>query len=283
MGRTRHGTGVMLAVALTTAACAGEVSVTSGAASPSRPADTAPDLSSPSPVADHPDAATRAGAAGRQVDCDGPVHLGGWVADFGGPGPAGDARGALDAFLGQELFGLPSTGYERVTDVGDRVLFTYAPDGDAKVAVIVADADADAETGATRGWVVETFATCDPAEYAPASDDELRQTVWTDAGGARVPTSTVTSYTGADHCDWGSVTFLQVHDRQYVRDPEGKLGSEAVAPYEGDASLPDDAVDSGYRHGDRALWLAADGRTAYVVSDDGTEAWPATADEVGCR
>jgi hypothetical protein len=103
-------------------------------------------LTFPRPVADHPDPVERAGAAGTKVDCDGPVHLGGWALDAGGPA-AGTAapRAALQAFLDQGLLDLPHDGYHQVAAEPGRVLFTYQVDGRAKVAVIVADGTVVAE------------------------------------------------------------------------------------------------------------------------------------------
>jgi hypothetical protein len=69
--------------------------------------------------------------------------------------------------------------------------------------------------------VVETFATCDPAEYDPSTDDQLSIDVWVDADGNRVPTSIITSSPGAEHCEWQSVTFLFYEDRQYGRPNRG--------------------------------------------------------------
>lgn len=276
---------MLLVAGLVATGCGGgvEVSVSGPAtASPSAEASTA-DLASPRPVADDPDPVVRAGAAGRQVDCDGAVHLGGWAPDFGGPHQgAEDPEFALKAFLDQGLFGLPTTGYGQAADVDGRVLFTYDVNGEAKVAVIVADAATGAELTVPDGWGIETFATCDPAEYGPAADDELRQTVWTDRDGARVPTSTVTSFQGPEHCDWQTVTFLHLEDRQYLRDPEGVLDEQTVVAYDGEVRVPADAVDTGYRRGEEELWLAADETVAYLVRGDGAEAWPRTTGQVAC-
>lgn len=242
------------------------------------------ELASPRPVADDPDPVVRAGAAGRFIACAGPVHLGGWSADFGGPGPAADPHGALEAFLSQGLFGLPTTGFREAAHDQGRVLFTYDVDTEAKVAVIVADvASAEVKPGASEGWVVETFATCDPAEYDPSADDELLHAVWTDRDGNRVPTSTITSLPGPEHCDWQSVTFLHLDGRQYVSDPEQRLTNETVAAFDGDVELPEDAIDTGFQRGNDQLWLAADESIAYVVTADAVEAWPATTEHVACR
>jgi len=92
----------------------------------------------------------------------------------------------------------------------------------------------------------------------------------------------VTSFQGAAHYDWQSVTFLSLDDRQYLRDPEHGLVSETVVPYDGNAELPDDTIDTGYRRGDDELWLSYDQTIAYLVSSNAVEAWPSTTDLVGC-
>lgn len=241
-------------------------------------------LATPRPVADHPDPLTRAGAAGLKVECEGSAHLGGWAPDFGGPAVgASDPEGALQAFLDQGLFGLPQDGYEPAASEPGRVLFTYTVDSDPKVAVIVADSTVvDDPLTVDSGWGIETFATCDPADHAPATDDQLGQTVWTDRDGDRVPTSTITSFPGPAHCGWQSVTFLHLDDRQYLRDPQGLLEGQVVKPYDGDTPLPADATDTGYRNNGQELWLDPDADTAYVVTDTTVEAWPATTDHVAC-
>lgn len=241
-------------------------------------------LSTPRPVPNDPDPLARSGAAGRKVACDGPLHLGSWAPDFGGPSVgATDPQGALQAFLEQGFFGLPRDGYEQVAAEAGRVLFTYTVDSDPKVAVIVADsAVVDEQLSVEEGWGIEVFATCDPAEYAPNTDGELGQTVWTDGDGNRVPTSTITSFPGPDHCGWQSVTFLHLEDRQYLRDPQNLLTDETVRPYDGDARLPADAIDTGYRNDNHELWLTTDSSIAYIVTDTAVEAWPSTTRSVAC-
>lgn len=282
--RARLVVAAVATVAATACADLPEVSV-AGSPAPS-PASTGadPDLAMPRPVADDPDPLVRAGAAARFVSCDGRIHTGGWSYDFGGPGAgATDPAAALEAFLGQGLFGLPATGYRQAAARDGRVLLVHEVDDRARVAVVVADAGTvDAELPATEGWVVETFAGCNPAEFDPSTDDELPQTVWTDHDGDRVPTSTITSFPGPAHCDWQSVTFLYLDDRQYLRDPQHRLAMETVAPYAGDVELPPDAVDTTYRRGDDELWLSADGTIAYLRTGGRVEAWPSTLELVGC-
>ena len=255
------------------------------AGGPAAPGDDAPaSLASPRPVPDDPDPSARAGAAGRHVDCDGPVAQGGWAADFGAPSGAADPESALDEFLADGPFDLPTSGYHQAAAEPGRVLFTHTVDGSSKIAVIVADSTVvvDTDPTARTGWGVETFASCDPAEYAPTTDDELHQSIWTDRDGDRVPTSTLKTFPGPAHCDWQSTTFMYLDDQQYLRDPEHLLTSDTVVPYDGDTELPADAIDTGYRRGNDQLWMAADRSIAYLVTPDHVEAWPSTKEPVAC-
>jgi hypothetical protein len=107
---------------------------------------------------------------------------------------------------------------------------------------------------------------------------------------------TVESFAGPEHCDWESVTFLSVNvdldelgtpadQRWFLRDPEGVLSGEGRIAYDGDAQLPEDAVDTGLRLEGRELWAEpADDppgpEAVYVVDGDSVERWPRT--DVGC-
>lgn len=228
------------------------------------------------PIADAPDPADRAGAAADFIVCDYGISQGGWSMDFGPPASSQDPDGALARFLDFGLFALPRKGFVAEGRDHARVLYTYSVAGGPKAAVIVADND-------ENGWVVETFAACDPAEFDPSADDQLPVEIWLDAEGNRVPTSIITSSQGAEHCDWESVTFLWFDDIQYISDPRGVLaGVEFVAPFDDDAELPAAAIDTGYEREGRRLWVSADGSVAYLVDDDRVEAWPTSTDPVGC-
>ena len=247
------------------------------------PDEAAVSLATPRPVPDGPDPAVRAGAAGRHVECEGQLAQGGWAPDFGAPSGAADPQEALDDFLVDGPLDLPTSGYDQAAAERGRVLFTHAVDGSSRVAVIVADSTVvETDPSAQPGWGVETFATCDPAEYAPTTDDELHQSVWTDRDGDRVPTSTLKTFPGPAHCNWQSTTFMYLDDQQYLSDPEQILTSETTVPYDGDAPLPADAIDTGYRRGDDQLWLGRDRSIAYIVTPDHVEAWPSTTEPLGC-
>lgn len=223
------------------------------------------------PVADAPDPADRAGAAANYIDCSYRISNGGWSRDFGPSGNGSDPDGALGRFLDMDLFALPEEGYAPVGRDADRLLYTYSVEGSPKVAIIVAGPTTASDS--SHGWTVETYATCDPAEYDPSIDDQLSVDVWFDSEGNRVPTSIVTTYRGAEHCDWESVTFLVFDDRQYIRDPRGLLAE--VVWFDDGATLPADATDTGYHHDGLYLWISADQAVAYLAAGDQVEAWPA--------
>jgi hypothetical protein len=238
---------------------------------------------SKAPVADAPDPADRSGAAAGFLECRFGISQGGWSMDFGWSGGEPDSDGALLDFVDGGLFALPAGRYEPAGRDEGRRLYTYSVGGEAKVAVIVADGAAVPLEGDDHGWGVETFATCDPAEYDPAVDDQLPMDIWLDADGHRVPTSIVSSSQGAEHCDWQSATILWHQDRQYIGDPEGVLSDFGfVAPYEPETDIPSDATDTGYHRDGRHLWLSADGNVAYIVEGDLVQAWPTPTELIGC-
>ncbi|MER6960008.1 hypothetical protein [Streptomyces sp. NPDC000618] len=222
------------------------------------------------------------GAAGRALECDGEISWGGgpdgWSKRDGGDTPEDGLRLYFDLFERPA----PHSGFRVEREESDRVLYSYDVGGRTKVAVVVAKDQKD-----RPGWGPETHASCDPAELPASVTDSGDQEIWTDRDGKRIPTTTLSSYAGAEHCDWERAHFLGMgrskDHRQYVRDPDGVLPSELLtAPYDGDVTMPADARDTGYRFGDRQLWLTDDRRTAYVRTSDGVEAWPLAKDTVAC-
>jgi hypothetical protein len=218
------------------------------------------------------------GAAGRALECAGEIYLGngpdGWSRDDGGDSPEEGLK------LYFHLFdpGDPRSGYRVERREKDRVLYSYDVDGRTKVAVVVAKDQQD-----RPGWGPETSASCDPSELPADWTDSHGYEIWTDRAGERVPTTEVSSGPGDDHCDWREVHFLDLGERRYARDPEGLLEPGTLtAPYDGSAHLPADARDTGYRYGDRQLWLTDDRRTAYVRTADGVEAWPLLEEHMAC-
>ena len=222
------------------------------------------------------------GAAGRALECDGEISWGGgpdgWSRSDGGDTPEDGLRLFFDMFEPA----VPRSGYRAERTEADRVLYSFDVGGRTKVAVVVAKDQKD-----RPGWGPETNASCDPAELPASFTDSGDQEIWTDRAGRRVATTTLSSYAGAEHCDWQEAHFLELghgeDHRQYVRDPDGVISRELLtAPYDGDVPMPDDAHDTGYRYQDWRLWLTDDRTTVYVRTPDGVEAWPLAKEPVAC-
>ncbi|MGY1839619.1 MULTISPECIES: hypothetical protein [unclassified Modestobacter] len=115
---------------------------------------------------------------------------------------------------------------------------------------------------------------------------------WADAGGP-VDRAELALYRGEEHCDWEQALFLDVAwppgagvRRQFVRDPDGVVSPALAAAFDGEATLPDDAVGTGFRNeaGVRLeLPPGEDPREAYLVEPSGAvEAWPVAEPAWGC-
>ena len=155
-----------------------------------------------------------------------------------------------------------------------------------------------------------------PVTLTPGPEDPVAAAVtgdWTAPDGSIAPNGTegdgrlvMHSYEGAEHCGWTSATFLSLswpvgtetsggeHTRQYVRDPQGIFGMSFAATriagsFDGDATLPDDAADTGYHRGDWQLWIAPNSadRAVYLVNADPAaqgvvERWARAVDVIAC-
>lgn len=282
MVRTRSGiVAAVVLVGLAAAGCGGDghdTLVVTGTV-PATPYTGPLDL--PYRVEDDGDAEESSGAAGRALECEGAIRAGdagdAWSKGDGGSTPEEGLEAYFDIYQPE----LPDQGYRVERTEGDRVLFSYDVAGRTKVAVVVAK-----DQPRRPGWGPETSASCDPSEFPASWTKAHGYEIWTDRDGHRVPTTEVSSTAGAEHCDWQSAHFLDLgrYGRQYARDPRGVLPPEALtAAYDPDVRMPADARDTGYRYGDRRLWLTPDRSTAYVRTSDGVEAWPATTSRFGCR
>ena len=199
---------------------------------------------------------------------------------------------ALEDLLDQERLPVPEDGYrvERVDD--GRALLSYDVDDRTRVAVIAHEDITDFNDD--TGWGVEVWASCDPAELGVDLAEELGFQIWTDAAGRPVPTSDVTSYPGAEHCDWQDLTWLELgaatdNDREvdtYVGgDDDGELADFLSSTSDDSATLPAGATDTGWRRDGRELWLGEHPRAAYLVSVEDradVQRWPAVTERIGC-
>lgn len=72
--------------------------------------------------------------------------------------------------------------------------------------------------------------------------------------------------------------------RIFVRDPHNVLGDVRISDaFDGNAEVPDDALDTGYRQGDAELWMRpGDDAFIYLVYGDRVERWPHDATPTGC-
>ncbi|MES9525592.1 hypothetical protein [Streptomyces capoamus] len=219
------------------------------------------------------------GAAGRALECDGEIFEGagpdGWSRSDGGASPEEGLDLAFDMFEPE----LPDHGYRVERAEPHRVLYSLDVGGRTKVAVVVAE-----DQKGRPGWGPETHASCDPAELPESFTATTDREIWTDRAGRRVAVAHLHSAPGAEHCAWQSAHFLALDDRTYARDPDGVLARDGLlrAPYRPRVRMPADARDTGYRHGDRRLWLTADRATAYIRTEHAVEAWPLVKEGVGC-
>ncbi len=233
-------------------------------------------------MADDPDPSGRAGAAAKFIDCEYGVWQGGWTSDFGPLGSGASPDGALDDMIEGEALGIPDEGLRAVGRDQDRVLYTYEVAGSPKLSVVIADSKNVALDTEDR-WAIKTFASCDPAEFDPSTDDQFPMNVWQDADENRVATSVIRSARGPEHCGWESATFLTLDGVRYISDPEGVLRTSGPgSPFDGDTELPSDATDTGYQREGRRLWLSDDRSTAFIVRSNVVEAWPTSTEQFDC-
>ncbi|MCQ4207511.1 hypothetical protein [Streptomyces longispororuber] len=227
------------------------------------------------------------GAALLTLECQGKPSSAGSGSDYDDD-PTDSPEEALAAQVGDQFWhDMPDRDYRVERRTGTRVLFSYDVGGRTRAAVIVAKGRAD-----KAGWRGETRASCDPSEFRRADRERLDIKVWEDRRGRPVSTTKIDSSMGPEHCDWQTVEFLHLDSakdrrgqgRQYLRDPEGQLtGLKTLrSSYAEDVPMPADAVDTGYRHHGRELWLAADGAAAYVRTDGRVERWPGVTEPVAC-
>lgn len=236
---------------------------------------------------DDADVMRRSGAAGLALECDGaPDNGGAGDYDSGLSSTQDSVEEAVSNWLEEDwVGGLPEKGYRVEREDDGRVLLSYDVEGRTKVAFIVANDVRDFNDDV--GWGVETWAGCNPAELPAQFTDAAGIQIWLDDDGHRVSTTIVSSFQGAEHCDWQDIAFLTLGsdpDQQYVRDVEREFGDLLTGTYDAHASLPPDATDLGFTRDGRALWLVK-GTAAYLVSvEDASdvERWPMAKERILC-
>jgi len=231
--------------------------------------------------AEHPDA----GAAGNVVECDTWGDGGDSNAEvYGGGATADSPQQALDVARSEGLWSVAMEGLGVAKREEDRVLYVLEVDGVMKQALIVRDGPATEGAGGP-GWYLESWARCDFAELPRSLTDSLGLQIWTDAAGNPVPTTKIESWTGPEHCDWESMTFLYLDrdEAAFVRAPQPDLEEFFAEPYVEHAELPADAQDTGSTRDGNRLWVSSDRQRAYVGTADDVEVWPRTIRPLGCE
>lgn len=238
-------------------------------------------------------AADRPGAAGVVVRCSSTPAGGSAASPYTGGAVATTADGALDVASGEGVFDLATRSLARERTEHDRVLFTTSYHGIARQAVVVRRGPAGPGAGADAdglGWYVESWARCDLADFPDAVSEAYGVQVWSDRDGDRVPTTTVVSSSGPEHCGWQEMTFLELDGgaiggsggETYVDRPSADLAGYFGAEAEAHLALPADSVETGYHLGARRLWLAPGHAVAYVGTPEDVAAWPRETRQVGC-
>ncbi len=131
--------------------------------------------------------------------------------------------------------------------------------------------------------------------------------IWYDGNGMPLPNGSpgsegtaIAVFRGSEHCRWETATFMHLAWpvgtvanslggwRQYVRDSENLFDDGALhVSFLSDATLPPDAVDSGYHRGPWQLWVSpsqAD-EAMFVVNEDtgAVERWGRSSEPILCR
>jgi hypothetical protein len=234
------------------------------------------------------------------LDCDGePNSFGDLVENHMRPGGGPTPQAVFDYWIAGQGplgngWGVPVSGYESPVAQGDRHLFIYRAAGEVKAVVVISPRVADMARGIDGTVGPQPFATdevrmCDGAEYGPDAEFGVGQRVWVDDEGW-----ILVDRPGPDHCGWESARSLNIPETlpfwgsvhtgsDYWHDPTNVLPpGMLLAPYDGDANLPPDATDSGYRLEDLELWLVPNGEAAYVVGPDHVELWSVADPTFGC-
>lgn len=223
-----------------------------------------------------------AGAAGNIVDCRAWGSGGFSAAKVYADGATADSpKHAVDVAGHEGIYEGVETGLQVAKREHDRVLYVLEVRGAVKRALIVHYGPATKGSGGT-GWYLESWASCDYAEFPRSFTDSIGLQIWTDPAGDPAPTKTIQGWVGPRHCDWESMTFLELGRDTYVRAPQSDLADYFARAYQKSMELPGNAVDTGFRRDGKKLWLSYDKQLAYVGTKDKVEAWPRTIRPLLC-
>jgi hypothetical protein len=178
-------------------------------------------------------------------------------------------------------------------------------------------ADVDFEVGQAQQGVIEVYEASAkdgkpinvveiPVTLLPPSDatsGDAFEGPWTAPDGRVVASdpgkgTEIAVVEGPDHCGWTSASFLHLgwpvgtvatvadQERQYLRDPQGLFADQLASPFDPDAELPNDAVDTGYHRGPIELWISPsdEDEAVYLLNldTDVVERWTRSTVRIGC-
>jgi hypothetical protein len=222
----------------------------------------------------------------QQLDCDGaPQAIGG---EIGQMRPVGD-EGTASPFpwlYSQDVLDLPLEGWTEEPkmpwETGGSNLMRYvnAVDGRIKAVIIMGGHSVD---GGVGHWQIVGFGACQPVEYDQVRGRTTDDAPWVDTNG--LPTTAVRTVVGPGHCGWESTVWLFTDGdkRLYIRDPLKVLQHVEVGRYLDGATMPKDAVTSGYKSVDRELFTTPNKDFVYIRTPSGVERWPRSTDTmIGC-
>ena len=121
--------------------------------------------------------------AEKALECTGDTYRRGVGDPDGGLEENGDTPGlGLDNWMDPEAWfqQVPTTGYAIEREDDGRALISYDAEDKTVIAFVMRDGQKDYYDD-ERGWVVESYAMCDPAEWPSHVTDELDIGVWSDA------------------------------------------------------------------------------------------------------
>jgi hypothetical protein len=163
---------------------------------------------------------------------------------------------------------LPTAHWTRADGAEQWARFDHLVNGVPKASVLFSAAPEGSDT--RWSW---QLAACDPAEFAPGVDVTGGVVVWADASGQRVPTTTILERAVCGNPS--GPTILRVSARGvFARDPAGVFTGRLLVPFTTGVAVPADASRTAYTEGGRQLWIAHDGKSAYVGSAGSAERWP---------
>lgn len=238
------------------------------------------------------------GAAGRIVRCSGPVVGETRSAPYDGEDTGATPDAALAAAKQWVRWDGAQEGFALARVEPSRRLYVLEVGGVAKQALIVRRGPAlkgDGTAATVTRWWLESWARCDYAELPEAVARRQGLELWTGPDGKRALTSAIESFAFDDGCLPG-LRALDVggplaggRERageaavEYLQHPPAELRGRYVdREYVEHATVPADAIDSGYEREGEHLWFSADRGFAYVGEPADAQAWPRAKQPVRC-